>query len=254
MNQLNHRQPQRLRFDVSTAYRCGYLPSKLAKSLIVSPPNRVGVDEYDDLIHQGFRRSGEYVYRPHCELCQACVPVRLMVNAFTPSRSQKRAWKQHNGLTIKILPIAFYEEHYQLYTAYQQARHYDPPTNGEHDRIEEDAEQYENFLCKSNVETVLVEFREHDALKMVSVIDLIQNGVSAVYTFYDTTDATSSYGTFNVVWQALWAKQLNLPYLYLGYWIKDSKKMTYKQKYQPLEMRIGDTWIPFHAPQPDSHP
>jgi arginine-tRNA-protein transferase len=102
-------------------------------------------------------------------------------------------------------------------------------------------------LCQSNVESVLVEFRDHDKLKMVSVIDIVRDGISAVYTFYDTTVADAekkpSYGTYNVLWQAEWAKNLNLPYLYLGYWIKDSQKMAYKQNFKPLEKLINNEWV-----------
>lgn len=233
---------QKLRFYVTTAYSCGYLPNKLAQSLIAAPQHLVKADIYDGLIQQGFRRSGEFVYRPHCENCQECVPVRLIVDSFTPSRSQKRAFKHHQNLSTTILPVAFYEEHYQLYTAYQQTRHFDESKETERDTSDHAVEQYQSFLCKSNVETVLVEFRNHGQLKMVSVIDIVEDGISAVYTFYDTTDPKASYGTFNVVWQAAWARNLSLPYLYLGYWIKDSRKMAYKQNYQPLEKLIDGQW------------
>jgi len=104
-------------------------------------------------------------------------------------------------------------------------------------------EQYNNFLCQSNVESVMVEFRENGQLKMVSVIDLVRDGISAVYTFYETSDTKASFGTYNVMWQIDWAKSLNFPYLYLGYWIKDSQKMAYKQNFKPLEKLIEGEWF-----------
>jgi len=236
----------KLQFYVTTGYTCGYLPNRMAQSLIAAPQHLVDADVYSGLIQQGFRRSGKFSYRPHCENCQECVPVRVVLEAFSPNRSQKRAFKQHQNLTTTILPIGFYEEHYALYASYQRARHSDDKTadqmEPDSDSQENDIEQYQSFLCQSNVESVLVEFRDGDQLKMVSVIDIVRDGISAVYTFYDTSDSATSYGTYNVLWQALWAQTLGLPYLYLGYWIKDSRKMAYKQNYKPLEKLIDGEW------------
>ena len=231
----------KLQFYVTTGYSCGYLPNKMAQSLIAAPQHLINTEVYSSLIDQGFRRSGKFAYRPHCENCQECVPVRVAVNEFTPNRSQKRAFKQHQTLTTKVVPVDYYEEHYALYAAYQHSRHND---QAKIEACEEsEIEQYQNFLCQSNVESVLVEFRDQQTLKMVSVIDIVHNGISAVYTFYDTTDASNSFGTFNIMWQAEWAKSLHLSYLYLGYWIKDSPKMAYKQKFRPLEKLIQNRWI-----------
>ncbi len=234
---------QKLQFYVTTGYSCGYLPNKLAQSLIASPQHLIDAHIYSGLIQQGFRRSGKFAYRPHCETCRECVPVRVLLADFTPSRSQKRAFKQHQILTTTILPIDFYEEHYRLYAAYQVARHANSESEKDEKPEEDDVEQYKNFLCQTNVESVMVEFRENGQLKMVSVIDIVLDGISAVYTFYDTSDSRASFGTYNVLWQVEWAKTLHLPYLYLGYWIKDSKKMAYKQNYKPLEKLVDGEWI-----------
>jgi arginine-tRNA-protein transferase len=241
---------QKLQFYVTTGYSCGYLPNKMAQSLIAAPQHLVNAEVYSGLIQQGFRRSGKFAYRPHCENCRECVPVRIILDEFKPNRSQMRAYKQHQHLTTHILPVDFYEAHYALYAQYQRARHDDSLKPDASADDETEVEQYRNFLCQSNVESVLVEFREHGKLVMVSVIDIVRDGVSAVYTFYDTSvsniDSSQkrpSYGTYNVIWQALWAKQLNLPYLYLGYWIKDSKKMAYKQNFKPLQKLIDGEWL-----------
>ncbi|MDP3743191.1 MAG: arginyltransferase [Methylotenera sp.] len=239
MRQPNDNSLNKLQFYVTTSYDCGYLPNKLAQSLIATPQHLVNTQVYSSLIQQGFRRSGKFAYRPHCENCQACVPVRVILQDFSPNRSQKRAFKQHQNLTTTILPVAFHEEHYALYSAYQRARHSDDKLTSPLD----DSAQYQSFLCQSNVESVLVEFRENNQLKMVSVIDIVSDGISAVYTFYDTTETKASYGTYNVLWQIEWAKSFNLPYLYLGYWIKDSQKMAYKQNYKPLEWLIDGKWL-----------
>ncbi|MDP3776892.1 arginyltransferase [Methylotenera sp.] len=234
---------QKLQFYVTTGYTCGYLPNKMAQSLIAAPQHLVDAKVYSGLIQQGFRRSGKFSYRPHCENCQECIPVRIILDQFSPNRSQKRAFKQHNNLTTAILPVGFHEEHYALYASYQRARHSEEKIQDETAPQENDVEQYQSFLCQSNVESVMVEFRENEQLKMVSVIDIVRDGISAVYTFYETKDTATSYGTYNVLWQTLWAKELGLPYLYLGYWIRDSKKMAYKQNFKPLEKLIDGEWI-----------
>jgi arginine-tRNA-protein transferase len=234
---------QKLQFYVTTGYACGYLPNKMAQSLIAAPQHLVDAKVYSGLIQQGFRRSGKFSYRPHCENCQECIAVRIILDQFSLNRSQKRAFKQHQNLSTTILPVGFHEEHYTLYASYQRARHSDEKIQAETESQETDIEQYQSFLCQSNVESVIVEFRENGQLKMVSVIDIVRDGISAVYTFYDTTDTTSSYGTYNVLWQTLWARELGLPYLYLGYWIKDSKKMAYKQNFKPLEKLIDGEWV-----------
>ncbi|MSP86990.1 MAG: arginyltransferase [Methylotenera sp.] len=239
----------KLQFYVTTGYSCGYLPNKLAQSLIASPQHLIDATVYSSLIQQGFRRSGKFAYKPHCENCQECVPVRIFLPDFIPSRSQKRAYQHHKNLIATILPVAYDAEHYALYANYQNARHandqinQDDKLNQENKSEQEDVEQYRNFLCQTNVESVLVEFREGDQLKMISVIDLVQDGISAVYTFYKPDDTKASFGTYNVLWQIEWAKTLNLSYLYLGYWIKDSRKMTYKQNYKPLEKLIDGEWL-----------
>ncbi len=226
---------QKIQFYVTAPYPCSYLSNQLAQSLIATPQHLVDAYQYSGLIQQGFRRSGSFVYRPHCENCNACIPVRLPVNAFKPSRSQKRAFKTHNTLEVGIHDISFEEEHFSLYKRYQASRH-------EADLEQETSEQYQNFLAKSNVDSVFVTFREQGILKMVSVIDIVEDGISAVYTFYDTKDKQASYGTYSVMWLIAWCQRIGLPYLYLGYWIKNSRKMAYKQKFEPQEALIDGEW------------
>jgi arginine-tRNA-protein transferase len=207
----------------------------MAQSLIAAPHHMIDAEIYNDLIQLGFRRSGKFSYRPHCEHCNACVPVRLPVDEFAPNRSQRRANKQHKNLSVTILPLTFSEEHFALYSAYQAARH-----EGGGDK--ETADQYRNFLVQSNVESVMVEFRSGMKLKMVSVIDIVNDGLSAVYTFYDAHDPSASFGTYNILWLIDWCSELSLPYLYLGYWIADSRKMAYKQNFLPQEGLIDGEW------------
>jgi len=226
---------QKIQFYVTAPYACGYLPTKLAQSLIATPQHLVDSHQYSGLIKQGFRRSGKFVYRPHCENCNACTPVRLPVADFQSSRSQKRAYKQHQNLDARVSKLTFDEAHFELYKAYQIARH-------EGNEQEETAEQYRNFLVQSNVDSLFISFTLDGALKIVSVIDIIEDGVSAVYTFYDSKDTKASYGTYSIMWLINWCKELQLPYLYLGYLIKDSRKMVYKKKFGPQEALIDGEW------------
>jgi arginine-tRNA-protein transferase len=230
---------QKLQFYATTPYSCGYLPNRAAQSLIATPQHLINAQTYSGLIQLGFRRSGKFVYRPHCEKCNACIPVRIPVDQFQPNRSQKRAFKKHHMFEASINPLAFQDEHYKLYAAYQAARH----SSNE----EETSDQYRDFLVQSNVKSQAIEFRLNGELKIVSMVDVIEDGISAVYTFYDasiktTTDNANCYGTYSILWLIEWCKMLNLPYLYLGYWIQGSQKMDYKQNYQPQEALIDNVW------------
>ena len=251
----------KLQFYVTTPYKCGYLPNKLAQSLIAAPHHLVDNQVYSGLITQGFRRSGKFAYRPHCETCNACIPIRLILSEFAPNRSQKRAFKQHADLKTSIMPLHFSQNHFELYNSYQHLRHAEED-NLNQTEPKDEAEQYRQFLCQSNVESLMIEFRDaNNQIKIVSVVDIVQDGVSAVYTFYDATDTRAisgenekstsygthvkraSYGTYAIMWLAEWTKNLGLPYLYLGYWIQDSQKMAYKQQFKPQEKLIDGEWI-----------
>ncbi len=233
----------KLQFYVTTPYKCGYLPDKLAQSLIAAPHHLVDTNIYSGLIQQGFRRSGKFAYRPHCRNCNACIAIRLILNEFTPTRSQKRAYKKHTNLTARVLPLSYHQSHFELYTSYQNLRHAEAELNAPTDE-NDGTNQYLQFLCMSNVESLLVEFRDAtNQVKIVSVIDVVRDGVSAVYTFYDALETKASYGTYSIMWLAEWTKNLGLPYLYLGYWIEASQKMAYKQQFKPQEKLIDDEWI-----------
>jgi leucyl-tRNA---protein transferase len=184
----------------------------------------------------GFRRSGIFTYRPYCDHCQACIPVRLVVDDRQTTRSQRRAIRQHENLAVRELPLEFFPAHYALYQRYQHARH---PGGG----MDEDShDQYAHFLLQSRVDTRLIEFSEDGIVRMVSIIDVLDDGLSAVYTFFDPDMPHSSYGTFNILWQLEQCANIGLPYLYLGYWIANSQKMAYKSAFQPIEGLIDGRW------------
>jgi len=185
-----------------------------------------------------------FTYRPKCDECHACVPVRVPVDRFAPTRSQRRSIRMHAGLQAKELPLCFRDEHYQLYLRYQSARH----SGGGMDQ--DSHEQYTHFLLQSRVDTRLVEFTDNGVLRMVSIVDVLNDGLSSVYTFYDPDLAAASFGTYNIVWQIAQCVANRLPYLYLGYWIRDSRKMAYKANFKPIEGRFGGQWTELRASVP----
>ena len=244
MSSFNDIRISALHFYLTAPYPCSYLPDLQARSQVATPTFLINTPLYSELVRHGFRRSSTYIYRPRCDNCNACVQMRVVARQFKPNRSQRRAWKQHAGLSATLHPLEDKDEYYELYQRYQRARH----RNGGMDN--DDREAYRTFLLQSHIDTLLVEFRDsfdqaqdgQGKLRMVSVIDLLNDGLSSVYTFFDPDVPGAHFGVYNVLWQIELCKKLELDYVYLGYWIKNSRKMSYKARYQPAEGLQNGIW------------
>ena len=237
MSIVEKKELDSIQFYVTTKYACGYIPNQSAQSIVATPYKQVNNTAYDELIKKGFRRSGQYIYKPRCSKCNSCIPIRINVNNFKNSKSQKRVRKKNRDLTFRILPLNFNEEHFELYLKYQRARHAAGVTNSD------DIADYNDFLIKSNVSTKILEFRDSmGVLKIISIVDFLNDGLSAVYTFYDTESKSNSYGTHSILCLIQLCLREKLKYLYLGYWINDCQKMAYKINFREYELMINGVW------------
>lgn len=233
-------QDNKIRLFLTQPQPCGYLPEQHSQSLCIDPLIPLDDRLLGALSRQGFRRSGSLVYRPHCQDCSACVPVRIPVHDFQPSRSQRRTWQRGQRLSVSEHSPALTDEHYQLYDRYIRARHADgsmfPPSPA----------QFKDFLAQTLPFSRFFEFRLNGVLKAVAVTDLLPDGLSAVYSFYAPDDQYFSLGRYTVLWQVEESRRRGLPYLYLGYWIAASRKMNYKTDYRPLEGYQEERWQLLH--------
>lgn len=221
-------------------HRCGYFPERIAQTLFLDPLARPDHGLFGRLLGLGFRRSGDHIYRPRCPGCRACVPIRIRVQEFQPARRHSRCWRNNNeSVSVRIKPPVFEAEHHALYLAYTSHRH---PEGG---MAEADEQHYMEFLTTHWCHCHFVEFRHRGRLMAIAVTDQLLNGLSAVYTFFDPELSAHSPGVFAILWQIEEARRRGLEHLYLGYWIRESQKMNYKEGYRPLEAWDGQRWRRF---------
>ena len=225
-----------LQLYITTASPCSYFDSRMSSNLVPDPQLHLNMPIYNQLIQHGFRRSGSHCYRPHCNSCQACVACRLHVDSFTSSRSQRRCLKSNMDLTMRAVEAEFTDEYFDLYKRYLNSRHIDGSMSNP---VEDDFRQ---FLFCDWCSTQFIEFRQNEKLVAVAVTDMVSDGASAVYSFFDPGMKNRSLGTFCILKQIEYAKSQQLDHVYLGYWINNHDKMHYKQNFKPLQLYIDEQW------------
>ncbi len=225
-----------LKFFQDNPHDCSYLTEQQAQNIYPDPSVVMTNTLYSELIQHGFRRSGNHAYRPHCSHCQQCIAVRINIKQFKMNRSQRRCLQRNRHLTTTLHPATFNAEHYELYCRYLAARHVD----GGMDKPTE--QSYRNFVISNWSDTQFIEFRDQSKLIAVAVTDAVSHGLSAFYTFFDPEFPAQSLGTYAILQQITDAKTHNLSSLYLGYWIENCKKMSYKNAFSALEGYINQRW------------
>jgi arginine-tRNA-protein transferase len=226
-------------FRTTPALRCPYLTHKFETKLVTELAGPDVLDLHDRLTDSGFRRSHHFVYKPLCDGCRACVPVRVPAEAFVPSRSQRRIWRANEALHAAVVPAMATSEQFALFSRYVAARH------GDGDMADMDFDDYRAMTEESPVDTHIVEFRDGGPagrLVATCLIDALGSGLSAVYSFFDTRQPRRALGVYMVMWLIAEAARRRLPYVYLGYWISDSQKMAYKVRYRPIEVLGAGGW------------
>jgi leucyl-tRNA---protein transferase len=226
----------RLGFFTSPPHECGYLPERDAVTMFADPRLNLSIEAYTWLSAHGFRRSGAHVYRPHCGACNACVAVRVAAKEFEPRRIHRRTLAANRDVEIKRRSACFDPEHFRLYETYLTERHPDSQMDSS------SPSAYMSFLTAYWCDTDFYEFRREDELLAVAVVDRLSDGLSSVYTFFSPAHESRSLGRFAILKQIEWARTAGLPWVYLGYWIKACRKMSYKDEYGPLEYYRGGHW------------
>lgn len=238
---MTHNGPRLL---LTGEHDCPYLEGRRARNLVVEPGAVRNSRHHTEFSRIGFRRSGEFLYRPHCAGCNACTPARVPVAEFQWRRRHRRCWRANADLRGQEGPVEFSEEAFELYQRYQQERHAGGPM------LAIDETDYLSFMEADWADNRMVEFFLEGRRVAVMVMDGLGDGLSAVYSFYEPQLSRRALGRFTVLWLIEQARQRHLPYVYLGYWIPGCRKMAYKTDFLPIELRLGNRWVP-HSEPPD---
>jgi len=227
-------------FFATSPVACPYVPGRAERKLIVELDESGGAAFYDDLSRAGFRRSHRFAYRPACRGCASCVPVRIAVERFRDTRSTRRVRNANQDLYSSLVAARATPEQFRLFSAYQRMRH------GDSDMASMRYADYRGMVEDTPVRTAVAEFRDGGGgLVAASLIDLLDDGVSAVYSFYDPHQTKRSLGIWSVLWLVEECRRRGQPFVYLGYWIADSPKMAYKDRFPALERLDAGVWTVF---------
>ncbi|XID75320.1 arginyltransferase [Alkanindiges sp. WGS2144] len=237
-----------IQYYITPPHQCSYIEGRAARMVFLDPVKRIDTVMLSELSRQGFRRSGDFIYRPECHHCRQCLSARINVQRFKINSSQKKALKVNRDLRMVSRETHHATAvHYHLYERYIRLRHADgdmyPPSR----------EQFEKFLVESCTNSFFLEMWHTDQLMSVATCDQLDDGLSAVYTFFEPEQPHRSLGTFSILKQIEWAKVHNLPYVYLGYWVPNAAKMKYKAQFSGLEILLNGRWtmLPDHLTEED---
>jgi arginine-tRNA-protein transferase len=229
-------------FFTTSPVTCPYIADRAERKLIVELGGSGAALFYDDLSRAGFRRSHGFAYRPACRGCSSCVPVRIAVDRFSHTRSTRRIRNTNRDLSGRLLAAHATPEQFRLFSAYQRSRHSDS------DMASMSYGEYRGMVEDTPVRTAIVESRDISGeLVAASLIDLLDDGVSAVYSFYDPQQPKRSLGTWSILWLVEQCRNHGQPFVYLGYWISDSPKMAYKARFPALERLVDGAWTEFSS-------
>lgn len=234
---------EHVRLFQTLPHACGYYPDRIAQNLVIDPaaPN---LDQlYGTALEHGFRRAGGHLYFPRCAQCRACTPCRIDAARFHPDRSQRRCARRNADLVVTECEAGYNAERHALYERYLRTRH----AGGGMD--DADASDFRRFLTAPWSPTLFLEIRERERLLGVAVTDICENGVSAVYTFFEPDETARSLGTFAILSQVALARRRGLPFVYLGFWIDGHPKMDYKRRFRPLQIRTAVGWQTMKEPR-----
>ena len=226
-----------LQYYITPPHQCSYLARRSARMVFLDPIQRIDTVTLSELSRSGFRRSGDFIYRPECHLCRQCLSSRVPASLFTPNSRQKKTIKRNQDLEMRITPTSQAQDHhYALYEKYIRLRHHDG------DMFPPSYEQFEKFLVNSCTNSFFLELWKDDRLLSVATCDQLDDGLSAVYTFFEPEEAKRSLGVYSILNQIDYVKSQGRSYLYLGYWVPHSNKMNYKSQYAPLEILLDGQW------------
>lgn len=243
----------RLSLGLTPEHPCNYIPGRKSRSLVVVDEELLTPDSYDALLQQGYRRSGGHVYRPWCGSCRACNAVRIPVRLFAPDRGQRRCRNRNKDLRLEWKPAGLTEEQYRLYLEYQQGRH---PGGA---MAKSSREETREFLLAGWNQVQFLEMRLEEELVAVACTDIMPRSLSAVYTFFRPDLAGRSLGSFAILEQIAFAVREGKEWLYLGYWISECRKMSYKSRFRPHEVRRpkadfrDESWELVEKSRPSGH-
>ena len=230
---------QQIQLYLTTEHPCSYLPDRMAANIVPDPNLALDMPIYSHLLKLGYRRSGDFIYRPHCKGCEECRPCRIPVAQFSPRRNQQRCLKTNQDLTLNMVKAGYSEEYFELYRDYLNARH------GDGSMSNPSPDDFKQFLYSTWSNTYFLEARKNGCLLAVAVTDVTPSGLSAVYTYFDPNESRRGLGNFCILQQIQQARRMQLEHLYMGYWIKDCHKMQYKTNFLPIELFINNAWLTY---------